>query len=257
MVSYATPGGGVGAHFDSYDVFLLQGDGRRRWRISAQRDLALRPALPLKILARFRPTAQWTLEPGDMLYLPPDRAHEGVAVDTCTTYSIGFRTPSAQELGNAFLDRLRDDLALDGRYADPDLAPAREPARIDAAMHARCAQMLSSIRWDERTVSRFLGCHLSEPKPNVFFDAPERTLPLRRFAAMAIRRGLRLDLRTQILYDAHNVYINGTWLVWPPGAAPQLKRLANARRLAGDDVNTRTLASVLHRWYHDGFIDFD
>ena len=95
MASYATDGGGVGAHADNYDVFLLQAQGRRRWRISTQRDLALKSGMPLKILARFRPTAQWTLEAGDMLYLPPDHAHEGVAIDACTTYSIGFRAPAA------------------------------------------------------------------------------------------------------------------------------------------------------------------
>lgn len=257
MVSYAAPGGGVGAHFDSYDVFLLQGEGRRRWSISRQRDLALKSGLPLKILARFHPTAQWTLEPGDMLYLPPDHAHEGVAVDACMTYSIGFRAPSAQELGTAFLDWLRDALVLTGRYADRGLAPAREPARIDAAMQAQCAAMLLAIRWDDGAVARFLGCYLTEPKPHVFFDAPPRALPLRRFAASAMRRGLRLDLRTQILYDARNLYVNGSSLVWPPRAAAQLKRLANARRLDGGDVSGVALVALLHRWYHDGYLDFD
>jgi 50S ribosomal protein L16 3-hydroxylase len=256
MVSYAAPGGGVGAHFDSYDVFLLQGEGRRRWRISTQRDLALRAGLPLKILARFRPTAQWTLDPGDMLYLPPDHAHEGVAIDACTTYSIGFRAPSTQDLGTAFLDWLRDRLALSGRYADPGLTPAREPARIDAAMQAQCSAMLSAIRWDERDVARFLGCHLTEPKPHVFFDTPPRALSLRRFTATAMRRGLHLDPRTQILYDARNLYINGTSLA-SPRATARLKRLANARHLDGDDVGGAAAVRILHRWYHDGYIDFN
>jgi 50S ribosomal protein L16 3-hydroxylase len=257
MVSYAAPGGGVGAHVDSYDVFLLQGEGRRRWRISTQRNLALRSGPPLKILAHFRPVAQWILEPGDMLYLPPDHAHEGVAIDACTTYSIGFRAPSAQELGAAFLDWLRDTLALAGRYADRGLAPAREPARVGEAMQAQCATMLSGIRWDENVVARFLGCYLTEPKPHVFFDVPERSLSLRRFATMATRRGVRLDPRTQILYDARNLYINGTSLAWAPRVAAQLKRLANARHLDGDDVGAAGLIALLHRWYHDGYIDFD
>jgi 50S ribosomal protein L16 3-hydroxylase len=257
MVSYAAPGGGVGAHFDSYDVFLLQGEGRRRWRISTQRDLVLRTGLPLKILARFRPTAQWMLDPGDMLYLPPQYVHEGVAVDACTTYSIGFRAPSAQDLGTAFLDWLRDRLALSGRYADPSLTPTREPARIDGAMRAQCTAMLSAIRWDERAVARFLGCYLTEPKAHVFFDTPPRMLPLRRFAATARRRGLRLDPRTQILYDARTLYLNGTSLAWPPRAAARLKRLANARRLEADDVGDADAVRLFHRWYHDGYIDFN
>ncbi len=179
MVSYAVPGGGVGAHFDSYDVFLLQGNGRRRWRVGRQRDLSLRPGLPLKILARFHPTHSWTLGPGDLLYLPPDHAHEGVAVDTCTTYSIGFRAPSAQELGTAFLDWLRDNLDLGGRYADPDLSATGEPARIGTRMQAQCGAMLAAMRWDHSTVQRFLGCHLTEPKSTVVFDRPPRPAPLR------------------------------------------------------------------------------
>src|SRR5262252_1131975 len=108
MVSVAAPGGGVGSHFDSYDVFLLQGPGRRRWRYGRQRDLAVRPGLPLKILKKFAPRHRAVLGPGDMLYLPPSFAHEGVAIEPCMTYSIGFRAPAANELAVAFLDWLRD-----------------------------------------------------------------------------------------------------------------------------------------------------
>ncbi|MEP6941538.1 MAG: cupin domain-containing protein [Betaproteobacteria bacterium] len=254
MVSYAAPGGGVGAHVDSYDVFLLQGEGRRRWRFGAQRDLSLRPRLPLKILARFRPTAQWTLGQGDMLYLPPDHAHEGVALDACMTCSIGFRAPSAQELATAFLDWMRDSIALTGRYADPDLAATREPARIGSAMLEQCSALLAGIRWDDRAVGRFLGCHLTEPKPHVYFQA--RTMLPMRFASAARRRGVRLDPRTQILYDRHNVYVNGTAIALPRDSA-RLRRIANERRIAGDDVRGSTLLPLLHGWYKHGYIDFD
>jgi len=98
MISYATDGGGVGAHFDSYDVFLLQVHGKRRWRIGAQRDLSLKEGLPLKVLQHFEADEEWLLEPGDMLYLPPHIAHEGVAEGECMTCSIGFRAPSESEL---------------------------------------------------------------------------------------------------------------------------------------------------------------
>ncbi len=253
MVSYAAPGGGVGAHVDSYDVFLLQGQGRRRWRFGAQRDLSLRPRLPLKILARFRPSAEWTLGPGDMLYLPPDHAHEGVAVDACMTCSIGFRAPGAQELGTAFLDWMRDSISLTGRYADPQLAATREPARIGNAMLEQCSALLGGIRWDDRVVARFLGCHLTEPKPQVFFTA--REIPPARFANLAERRGLRLDPRTQILYDRHNLYVNGVAIALPRDAA-RLRRLANERRIAGAHVRGSTFVSLLHGWYKHGYIDF-
>jgi 50S ribosomal protein L16 3-hydroxylase len=257
MVSYAAPGGGVGPHFDSYDVFLLQGEGRRRWRISRQRDLELKPRMPLKILAHFRPVVAWTLAPGDMLYLPPDHAHDGVALDACTTYSIGFRAASAQDLGTAFLDWLRDGLALEGRYADPHLRVAREPARIDTRMQDACAAMLRKIRWSDVDVARFLGSYLSEPKPQVVFTRPERPMPLGAFSRGAAKRGVSLNARTQILYDGRNVYVNGMAMAWPAGAQVAISRLANARRLRGADVSGSVLIGLLHDWYCDGYLDLD
>ena len=169
-------------------MFLLQGAGRRRWRYGRQRDLALRAGLPLKILRRFTPAHDAVLGPGDMLYLPPSYAHDGVAIDPCMTYSIGFRAPATNELAVAFLDWLRDSLALDGRYADPDLRATREPARIGASMQRRCAGMLAAIRWDRADADRFLGSWLSEPKPSVFFTPPARPAIVRRIPRHGVSR---------------------------------------------------------------------
>ncbi|MFM6620953.1 MAG: cupin domain-containing protein [Dolichospermum sp.] len=99
MISYASDGGGVGPHFDNYDVFLLQAHGRRRWRIGRQKDLSLVPDVPLKLLQNFVPEQEFVLEPGDMLYLPPKWAHDGVAEGECMTWSIGFRSPQAGDVG--------------------------------------------------------------------------------------------------------------------------------------------------------------
>jgi 50S ribosomal protein L16 3-hydroxylase len=253
MVSYAAPGGGVGPHFDSYDVFLLQGDGRRRWRIGRQRSLALKRGLPLKILARFRPQHDCVLEPGDMLYLPPQIAHDGVAIDSCTTYSIGFRAPTAQELGTGFLDALRDSLDLEGRYRDPALALSRAPARIARDMQAYAIDALSQLRWDERAIVRFVGAHLTEPKPTVAFAPPQRPLSLAAFARRASRVGLRLDSGTQLLYDASHLFINGDVLEPPVNARALLRRLANERELAPQAI-TREAATIAYRWYRDGFV---
>ncbi|MEO6927911.1 MAG: cupin domain-containing protein, partial [Casimicrobiaceae bacterium] len=172
MVSYATPGGGVGPHVDDYDVFLLQGPGRRRWRYGRQQDHTLVERRPLKILARFAPQHDDVLAAGDMLYLPPGVAHDGVAIDACTTYSIGFRAAGATELAQAFLDHLRDHIDLRGRYADADLAATRTPARIDAQMQSRIAALLAKLRVDRGMVDAFAGSFLSEPKPDVFFTVP-------------------------------------------------------------------------------------
>ena len=105
MISYAPTGGSVGPHIDSYDVFLLQGSGKRRWKINAQPDLTLVEDVPLRILKQFTAEQEWVLAPGDMLYLPPNIAHHGVSEDDdCMTYSIGFRVPKTQELIQGFLD---------------------------------------------------------------------------------------------------------------------------------------------------------
>ncbi len=162
---------------------------------AAQHDLSLKARLPLRILRRFAPDPPHVdvLAPGDMLYLPPHCAHDGVALDACTTYSIGFRAASANELATAFLDFLRDELDLPGRYADPDLAPTRTPAAIDPAMRRRCERMLRGIRWNRATIARFLGCWLSEPKPNVVFDPPDA--PLARGAFVARAREARRPAR--------------------------------------------------------------
>jgi 50S ribosomal protein L16 3-hydroxylase len=253
MVSYATHGGTVGPHFDSYDVFLLQGTGRRRWQISAQRDLSLVEGAPLRILRRFVAEQEWLLEPGDMLYLPPQYAHNGVAEGECTTYSIGFRAPSAQELGTALLDHLRDRLCLDGMYADPDLAQQNDPARLPSAMIDRVAGMLAAIRWSRSDIEQFLGGYLSEPKPHVFFDPPDDALSLKRFARKATQRGVRLDLRTQLLHSGRHVWINGEAADVPPGSRTSIAALARGRVLAAVPDHAPTLA-LLHDWYCDGFL---
>lgn len=256
MVSLAAPGGGVGPHVDSYDVFLLQGEGRRRWRYGRQSDLTLRPDLPLKILRRFTPAHDEILGPGDMLYLPPSYAHDGTAVEACMTCSIGFRAPAVDELATAFLDWVRDGLALDGRYSDPDLRATGEPARIGSPMQRRCAAMLASIRWSRDTMDLFLGAFLSEPKPTVFFTPPARPVSAAAFRAATARHGVRLDLRTQLLYDDRHVFMNGTGSRWPESGVPLLQRLANERALPREPVARATPEAlrVMYDWYRDGYL---
>ena len=144
MISYATDGGGVGPHFDSYDVFLLQVHGKRRWRISAQRDLSLRPGVPLKVLQHFEPEEEWVLEPGDMLYLPPHIAHDGVAEGECMTCSIGFRAPSASELTAQFLYHLAERGEADGAGARTAALP--RPAAACRRPSGRAARRAGRTR---------------------------------------------------------------------------------------------------------------
>ncbi|HEU4663138.1 MAG TPA: cupin domain-containing protein [Dokdonella sp.] len=153
MISYAEDGGSVGAHVDQYDVFLLQGLGRRRWEISTDPAApgAFRDDVELKLLAQFVPTHAWVLEPGDMLYLPPGVPHHGVALGACMTYSIGMRAPSQADLLGDFVDHLIEALPDEARYTDPDLHPARGDGEIDEAAIARVARAMPWLRIDEAT----------------------------------------------------------------------------------------------------------
>ncbi len=193
-----------------------------------------------------------------MLYLPPQYAHDGVALERCTTYSIGFRAASATELATAFLDYLRDRLDIPGRYADPDLKPTDAPARIGPAMRRKCAAMLREIRWNADTIDEFLGCWLTEPKGAVSFDPPARPQSRTAFVAAALRHGVRLDMRSQLLYDERRIYLNGDPIAWPRNGRIMLERLANARALAPRDVRAAGIApSILYDWYRHGFVHAD
>ena len=151
MVSFAAPGGSVGAHVDQYDVFLLQAQGRRRWQVDASErpPLAFRDDVELKLLRTFVPTHDWLLGPGDMLYLPPGVPHHGVAEDACLTFSIGMRAPSASELLGDFVDTLSADADESLRYRDADLAPAKDPNEIDAAAMQRVLEALNALRMND------------------------------------------------------------------------------------------------------------
>lgn len=256
MISYASDGGGVGAHFDSYDVFLLQVHGQRRWRISAQTDLRLKAGLPLKILEHFVPEEEYLLEPGDMLYLPPHYAHEGVALGECMTCSIGFRAPSWQELGQAFLEFKADTLELPGRYADPGLSPSRHPAKLNDDLLDRVERVLQKIRTTRHDVAVFLGEYLSEPKPGVIFDVPEKPLSPARFRAQALGHGLRLHRKTRMLYRDKYLFINGE--SFRAGASDQavLRRLADDRQLPAGALQRASadLLESLLQWHEDGWL---
>ena len=254
MVSYAPRGGGVGPHFDSYDVFLLQGEGRRRWRISTQRNLALVEGAPLKILRQFRSRRGWILQPGDLLYLPPRCAHEGVALTDCITYSIGFRAPGAQELGARFLEFLQDELRVEGMYEDPGLQPARRPAWLADDIVHRMRAMLRRVRWTDLDVVSFLGRYLTEPKAHVRFARPQRPLAESAFATQAARRGILLAGPTRMLFRDATIFINGEAHAFPVPVARRLFELADHRRLASLGRVDRDTRQILYQWYRAGYL---
>jgi 50S ribosomal protein L16 3-hydroxylase len=254
MISYAVAGGGVGPHFDSYDVFLLQGPGLRRWAIARRYDPTLVSGVPLKILRRFEPEQEWLLEPGDMLYLPPGWAHDGVALEPCFTYSIGFRAPARGELAREFLGFLQERIAPEGLYADRGARLQRHAGRIPEAMVRHAVSAAATIRWRTKDVACFLGQYLSEPKPEVAFSRPRRPLAPARFDSRRRARGLRLDARTRMLFRGRDYFINGERIETATSARGLLSRLADDRALPPGLRAPESLLHLLHGWYLAGWL---
>ena len=249
MISYATDGGGVGPHFDSYDVFLLQAHGRRRWRIGRQKDLTLKEGIPLKVLAEFEPEEEFVLEPGDMLYLPPRYAHDGIAEGECMTYSIGFRAPARAELAQELLVRLSEDAAEDEQvqmYRDAKQEAVAEPGAIPAELQAFAKEALERALSQPLALERALGEYLTEPKPNVWFEASD---------GGAMLEAVRLDRRTRMMYDAQHIFINGESYCAGGKDATLMRRLANQRYLSAKDIQRASdeALELLSIWCDDGW----
>jgi 50S ribosomal protein L16 3-hydroxylase len=256
MVSYATDGGGVGPHVDSYDVFLLQASGHRRWRISQQPDMALEPGAPLRLLSDFRAEQEWLLEPGDMLYLPPGVAHEGTAVGECLTYSIGFRAPTYQELLAPWLDEFAINATVPGRYADPGLGATRHPGALPRTMVDRIHAALLRQRPRRADTQRFLLRHLTEPKAQIVFDRPRRPASIAGFVRLAERHGVALDPRTRMMYASGQIGINGESVPMPAECRATLAMLADRRALPQEVIPALPRAghALLHEWYGAGWL---
>jgi 50S ribosomal protein L16 3-hydroxylase len=167
MVSLAADQGGVGPHFDQYDVFLIQGLGRRRWQIGAHcdADTLLLPHEDLKLLSEFEATEEWVLEPGDILYVPPGISHNGVAVGSdCMTYSVGFRAPSRGDLLGHYVDDVLDGIKDDELYRDPDLQAQANAGEILPGALVRLQQMILESLSDPAHFARWFGTFNSTPK---------------------------------------------------------------------------------------------
>ena len=273
MISVATDGGGVGPHFDSYDVFLLQAHGRRRWRFGQQKRLDLIEGLELKILRDFEPEQEFVLEPGDMLYLPPQCAHDGIALGDCMTISIGFRVPDAATLARGMLEAAADQVTaraggasgpygepalpgpvLNKLYQDPGQPATAHPAEIPDRLAAAALNSVARIRFDEALATRFLGCWLTEPNQLAVFEHGDAQAD--DDAEHALPTHWVLDRRTRMLYRGTQLFINGE--VAPVRAEAGLRTLADARELAADSASARKLSQgaldALADWVDAGWI---
>lgn len=279
MISYATVGGGVGPHFDSYDVFLLQASGRRRWKIGRQKDLSLQPGVPLKILQNFEPEEEFVLEAGDMLYLPPGYAHDGVAeaavgpdgkAADCMTYSVGFRAPGQSELAAQLLHRLAEfsEDALEdsssgadggtGRrarlYRDPSQGATATPAALPASLVGFATQAVRSALKNPLALGCALGESMTEPKPSVYFEAPMHGWACDD--AEPAPGSIRLDARTRMMYDSHHVFMNGESYRARGADATLMRRLADQRTLSAPQLRKASTAAMalLGDWHSAGWL---
>lgn len=250
MVSYASDGGGVGAHVDSYDVFLLQLQGRRRWRIGRARDTLLQPGVPLKLLSHFEAEQEWLLEAGDMLYLPPRWAHDGVAEGECMTASIGFRAPARAAFGRELLQCLLDgseSADADTLYRDPAQPATEAPGRIPEALREYADAAVRGQLADTASLDRALGELLTEPKQQVWFE---------RGDGLPAAGALRLDRRSRMMYDARHLFLNGEAYFCSGRDATLLRRLADRRVI--DEAQWRRLSGeameMLAQWCRAGWL---
>ncbi|MBK1688070.1 cupin domain-containing protein [Rubrivivax gelatinosus] len=231
MLSWASDGGGVGPHLDSYDVFLIQVHGRRRWRIGPVADETLLPDMPVRLLQHFEPAEEWVLEPGDMLYLPPRWGHDGIAEGECMTASAGFRVPLQTGLARELLQRLAEDDELgDGAlYRDPRQPATATPGQIPAGLREFAGRAVERLLARRGALDRALGEILSEPKPRVWFEG-EEVQGDEAFAA-----GVALDPKSRMLYDERHVFLNGESFVAGGRDARLMRRLADERALSPRD----------------------
>lgn len=251
MISYATDGGGVGPHFDSYDVFLLQAHGQRRWRIGRNKDLTLQAGVPLKILQNFEAEEEFVLNPGDMLYLPPKYAHDGIAEGECMTWSIGFRSPQQGELAREILLGLADEAfegVGDALYRDPQQAAVSAPGAIPAGLGEFARDALAKALKDSHLVDSLLGEYLTEPKANVWFDPADEETDL--------SRGIALDRRTKMMYDDRHIFINGESFRVAGKDARCLRHLADHRLLDAGKLSqmSHDAKQALEDWAQAGWL---
>jgi 50S ribosomal protein L16 3-hydroxylase len=254
MMSWASDGGGVGAHLDAYDVFLIQVQGRRRWRVGRAADRRWVDGLPLKILRHFEPEQEWLLEPGDMLYLPPLWAHDGAAEGECSTCSVGFRAPSAAELARQLLQRLGDEDDDDDRppavYRDAAQPATPTPGAMPPALADFARRAVQRLLDRPGELDRALGEVLTEPKAEVWF--PAAAGPVGGATAGAVV----LDARTRMVYDGQHIYINGESFRAAGRDARLMRSLADQRQLAAAERTALSAeaAVLVSDWLAQGWL---
>lgn len=266
MVSYAVDGGGVGPHFDHYDVFLVQGLGRRRWEIGALCDdsTALMPHDGLRLLADFQPIAEWILEPGDILYVPPRVAHRGIAIgDDCMTYSIGFRAPSRGELIESWADDMVPDLSDSDRYEDPQLAAQDNPGEISSDAIVRLQGMIADVLMDRQRFARWFGQYNTTPKnPEIDWqpDQPAMMDDVRQWLAAGtplVRNPASRFAFTRETPSSLLLFVDGRSFTCTDDAATFAEAVCATTQLAVAPDCSPAVLELIAALYNEGSLGFD
>ncbi len=269
MISYAVDGGSVGPHVDSYDVFLLQVQGQRRWCITQKQLMPLvKQGLELSLVRSFRPQHEWLLNPGDMLYLPPGVAHHGTAVGECMTFSIGMRAPADVEMLadlDAWLIKRTD---MKARYTDPGLLPATsDPGQIRSKTRAKIRKRVrDALHMDNDGLDEWFGCFITEPKPWLAPGTPRRRLTPETLKAQLTKHGKLLRNRAiSMLWCAAGsrqikLFSNGHCHVLPAGFADFARMLCSQRiytkNMLAFWLRKRLAARLLAELYNQGLLYF-
>jgi 50S ribosomal protein L16 3-hydroxylase len=238
--------------------------GRRQWRISEQKDLSLNPKLPLKILQNFKCEQEWILEPGDMLYLPPHIAHDGIALDAgCQTWSVGFRSPSFKELLQEGLWRLAESLEdvpeLEEKFADPKQAATENAEQLPLELIKQLSTQLEKLKLHQ--IDAFLpgvAAYLSEPKQQAFFDGPTKPLNPNAFLKYLAQKELKPSPQTRVLSLGKSVFCNGDDVT--KNQAPQITsawRALSAKKALKTQKLSNIQGSSLYEAYLAGWLVFD
>ena len=244
MISYATPGGGVGPHYDNYDVFLIQAEGTRRWElgdIESSQSPRL-PDAPVMILSDFQSRQSFDLEPGDMLYLPPQVAHNGIATsEDCVTYSAGFRAPSDAEILRTVSDHIGESLTSEQRFSDAKRPVCQSPGEIDPMAIDQIAQRLIELVSDREQLETALGTLFSEPK---YPDQTDSHDPdeYEEWLEDAEQFGIEIAPNNRLLYlesEPFKLFCNGEHMPIETSEIELVKRLANQGHLSADEFNLK------------------
>jgi 50S ribosomal protein L16 3-hydroxylase len=193
---------------------------------------------------------------GDMLYLPPHVAHDGVATQTegfCTTYSIGFRAPTHQEIADGFLDWIGATSELDGRLEDPDLAATAHPARVPKIYQREIFAAIEKLQMDRSAIKQFAGCFATDVKPQIVFDAPDVPMLRAAFGKAVVSKGVTFAAATMCLYDDEFLFINGEAFVIK-GDAVFWRTLADERQMQVTAEQASETIDALYAWYCDGWL---